>query len=302
MTRRKRRWLGFLGLGALVGAATLAALSVRAPRPAHRGEDPVPGAWSLAPGEEPAPEVPSEDPPLGEPGPAVPREGVPAGYVQAGKLAYELDGRRVAEESYRLERLSGGELLLLSEGTFSVRILLVSVQVAFQQELRLDEGLRPRAYRLEARGPLGLGTRRVSIAVEGGRAVADTGDGSREVPVPDGQAFFVGTIASYALLPVLYRAWGQGDALRLEPVGVGASPPGASTSGPVEVLSVGTIEVSLDERTVVLERYRLRAGAFAGILLARGLEFVAFVGEGERSFFAYRSDLFPRGLRLPRPR
>lgn len=302
MTRRRKALLGFLGIGALAAAA-LVALSPPARRSVPFEEATVPKAWVAPPVEPvPPPEEGSEEAP---PGPHLPDEpppplvGVPPGYVQVGKLAYELDGRRVAEEGYRLERLRAGELLLVSEGTFTVRVLLVSVRVSFQQEVRLDEGLGPRLYRLEARGPLGFGTRRISIAVEGGRAVVDAGDGPRELPLPEGRAFFVGTVASYALLPVLYGTLAHGDGLVLRPVGVGAGPPGASASGPIEVVSAGTAEVGPGGRGVLLDRYEVRAGAFAGTLLARGLEFVAFVGRGERSFSAYRSDLFPRGFPIP---
>ncbi len=300
MTRWRKALLGFLGIGALATAA-LVALSPWAPRPVPFEEATVPEAWFAPPAEEAPPpkEAPSEEALPEEVPSPLPRETVPPGYVQVGKLAYELDGRRVAEEGYRLERLSSGELLLASEGAFTVRVLLVSVRVSFQQEVRLDEELGPRLYRLEAQGPLGFGTRRISIAVEGGRAVADAGDGPREVPFPEGRAFFVGTVASYALLPVLYGPLAHGDGLLLQPLGAGAGPPGASASGPIEVVSAGTAEVGLGGRVVVLDRYEVRAGAFGGILLARGLEFVAFVGRGERSFSAYRSDLFPRGLSIP---
>lgn len=304
VARRKRVLLWLLGIGALAAAA-LVALFTRAPRPVPFEEVPVPEAW-FAPPVEPVPPqeaVPEESPPgsplPNEPPLRRPREAVPPGYVQVGKLAYELDGRRVAEEGYRLERLPSGELLLVSEGTFTIRFLLVSVRMSFQQEVRLDEGLRLRLYRLDARGPLGVGSRRISIVVEGGRAVADAGDGPKEVPIPEGRAFFVGTVASYALLPVLYGAWAHGDGLLLQPVGVGAGPPGTSASGPIEVVSAGTAEVGLGGRLVLLDRYEVRAGAFAGTLLARDLEFVAFVGRGERSFSAYRSDLFPRGFSTP---
>jgi hypothetical protein len=49
---------------------------------------------------------------------------------------------------------------------------------------------------------------------------------------------------------------------------------------------------------LLLDRYRIRAGNFAGTLLAWGPEFVTFLGEGERTFTACRADLFPKGIRL----
>lgn len=306
-----------LGLAGLMGAGLVLALSLRPPQPVF-SELPPPGGWFPPLAE--APSVPEGQPPASEEPPASedvvipdlppkarvpgdvppegtrsPREVLSSGYVQAGKLTYEWNGRRVAEEAYRLERLPSGELLLLSETSFAVRIALLNVRLAFIQEVRLDEGFGPLLYRLEVRGPLGVGNRRFTVAVEGERALADTGDGRHEVPVPRGPVVFLGTAASYAVLPALHRAWADGDLLRLHVLGE-RGPGAAPASGAVELAFAGTVEIVSGQQTLWLERYQVRAGAFRGMLLAQDLEFVAFVGDGERPLTVWRSDLFPRGL------
>ncbi len=95
--------------------------------------------------------------------------------MQAGKLTDEWNGWRVAEEAYRLERLPSGELPPLSEARFDVRIVLRNVRLAFIQEVRLNKGFVPLLDRLVVRGPLGVGNRRFTVAVDGERALADTG-------------------------------------------------------------------------------------------------------------------------------
>lgn len=79
------------------------------------------------------------------------------------------------------------------------------VNVAFRQEVLLGEDLQPQSYRLETRGPLGLGSRRVEVRVEGAVARATFGRERQEIAVPAGLAFFPGTGAAYAVLPCFGR-------------------------------------------------------------------------------------------------
>lgn len=299
MSKRRRRWFVVLGLGCAVLAAGLVSHWVWAPRRAEPERGEIPAAWFTAPPEATPPEADTTgEAPVPDEEPTQPvRDVVPVGCVQVGRLAYELDGRCVAEETYHLERLSSGDLSLVSEGTFSVRVLLVNVSVAFDQEILLDDEFRPRSYRLDTRGLLGLGSQRITVTVDGSWAVATLGDEKQEIEMPDGDAFFLGTLAAYVVLPSLHASWAEGETLLLRAVGGGAGPGGRSAAGgSVEVVRDGTAELAVGGRAVVLERYRVRAGGFAGTLLARGLEFVAFLGEGERAFTAFRSDLFPRGV------
>ncbi|MBC7220399.1 hypothetical protein H5T55_02800 [Candidatus Bipolaricaulota bacterium] len=297
--KRRRWWLAVLALG---GGALAVALVISLLRPPVGGgpdDAEVPAEWFAdPPGSATAHDgTPGEAPASEEGHVPEPSDIVPKGYVQVGRLAYELDGRRVAEETYRLERLGSDAVRLTSSGRFFFRVVVVAVSVAFEQEIQLDGDLRPRTYTLETRGPLGFGNQRITVAVEGTRAVATSGDERQEIPMPDGDAIFVGTLAAYALLPAVHLARAPGKVLLLQPVGSGAGPGGrAAAGGPIEVIHDGTTELAVGGRAVIVERYRVQAGGFTGTLLARGLEFVAFLGEGERVFLAYRVDLFPRGL------
>jgi hypothetical protein len=226
-------------------------------------------------------------------------EALPLRYVQAGRLIYETNGKRLAEETYRLTRGPEG-VEIVSTGSFSAKFLLVRVTVNFSQEIRLDPDLRPRTYTLEARGPLGFGNRRVSVFVEGNEVKVIAGNEVQTLAMPSGNAFFVGTLAAYAILPALYAAWAEENGLVLFPVGTGGGPgaPSGAAAGEVRVIAQEPVPMETTKGMLLLDRYRIRAGNFAGTLLAWGPEFVAFLGEGERTFTAYRADLFPKGIRL----
>jgi len=297
--RHRKRWIAaavaLLGLG--IAGALLWPRPTTVPAVPAPPEAAIPEGWS-------APAVPDELPPEDtasaapeEPGPR--REALPVGYVQTGRIVYELEGRRVAEETYRLERRAEG-VELASSGSFSVRVLFITVTVTFTQAIALGGDLGPRTYRLEARGPLGFGTRRVFVSVAEDRARVAVGDEVQTVAVPSGNAFFLGTPAAYVLLPALHGAWAEGDGLVLVAVGTGGGPgaPAGGSVGEVEVTRQRPGAVEAWGGVVFLDRYRVQAGGFGGTLLARDLEFVAFLGEGGRAFTAYRADLFPRGVRL----
>ena len=227
------------------------------------------------------------------------KEILPVGYIQVGRLVYEVDGKRAAEETYRLTRRPEGTEIN-SVGSFSVKALFVPVRVNFSQEIFLDSDFRPRSYKLEARGPLGFGNRRVSVSVNGNEAQVTAGDEARTLALPSGNAFFVGTLAAYAILPALYAALAGETGLVLVPVGTGGGPGATSgaVAGEVRVIAQEPIPMETTKGRLLLDRYRIQTGNFTGTLLAWGPEFVAFLGEGERTFTAYRADLFPKGIRL----
>jgi hypothetical protein len=116
--------------------------------------------------------------------------------------------------------------------------------------------------------------------------------------MPSGNAFFLGTLAAYTILPALYEAWAVENGLVLAPVGTGGGPGAPSAAGEVEVIRLETVSMETAQGLLLLDRYRIRVGNFMGTLLARGPEFMAFLGEGERPFTVYRVDLFPHGIRL----
>ncbi len=305
----KRAWLIVLGIAGIAVGIVLALVRPFAPPPGPPEPGEIPREWFtptpvLPPAVEPLDEA--ETPAKGEDtdredvAPPL-RSPLSVGYVQVGRIVYELDGKRVAEESYRLERPSENTVRLTSSGSFFVRVLFVTVTVTFDQEIDLDAELRPRAYTLEARGPLGFGNRRIAVGVEGGVVTATVGEERRELVLLEGNALFTGTLAAYVILPALYAARASDGALQLTAIGAGTGPGGRSQTGSTEegvgeLKRQGTAEIEVGGSVLVLEQYRAQTGSFGGTLLARGTEFVAFLGEGERPLTAYRVDLFPRGM------
>lgn len=300
----KRAWLvglGIVSIGAGILLALIRPLS-RAPAVPEWGE--VPGEWFEAPVVVPSPAIDTsvvEDDMLDGDAVDLHPPFPPPGYVQSGRLAYDLDGKRVAEETYRLEWLTESGVRLTSSGSFFFRVLFVNVSVTFDQRIELDGELRPRSYTLETRGPLGFGEQRISITVNGATATARVGEDRRELAMPEGNAVFAGTLAAYAILPSLYLARASDGVLLLASIGVGTGPggrprTGSSGDGIGELRRQDAVTIELGGSSLTLDRYRAHAGSFGGTLLARGREFAAFYVEGERALVAYRLDLFPRGI------
>lgn len=307
MKKRRARWaavgVAILGLG-IAGGLLLRPRTRSIPAPTEpivQEEWTAPAPWEELPPVGPDSAVEAEKPTEAEKTEETKtkRETLPVGYVQVGRIVYEMDGKRVAEETYRLARQPEG-VEIVSAGSFSVKFLFVPVTVNFSQEIFLDADFRPKSYTLEARGVLGLGNRRVSVFVNGNEAQVTAGNEARTLAMLSGNAFFVGTLAAYALLPALYAAWAEASGLDLVPVGAGGGPgaPSGATAGEVRVIAQEPVPMETTKGMLLLDRYRIRAGNFTGTLLAWGPEFVAFLGEGGRTFTAYRADLFPKGNRL----
>lgn len=308
--RSRRRWLVIGGIVSIAAGVLLAFVRPWSPPPSVPKSEAIPAEWRTppAPASPPALEVvdADEEEPLDAGAPAATAvrslsDVLPVGYVQAGRLVYDLDGRRVAEEEYRLVRRNAATVNLTSSGRFFFRVLFVTVSVSFDQEIEWGPDLSPRSYTLEARGPLGFGNQRIAARVEGGVATVTVGNDERELPLPEGNALFAGTLAAYVVLPALYAARAEDGVLPLATIGVATGPggrSGASTGGhgTGELRWHGVVEVDAGGTAVVLDRYWAQTGAFGGTLLARGSEFVALLGEGERVLTAFRADLFPRGV------
>lgn len=300
----KRTWLIVLGISSIAAGIALAFVRPFSPAPVVPEWGEIPAEWLAAPA--PPPPATAEAPPgegdePDEDAAELRTDPLPVGYVQTGRLAYDLDGKRVAEEVYRLERSTEDTVRLTSSGSFFFRVLFVTVSVAFEQEIELDGELRPRSYVLETRGPLGFGNQRITVAVDGATATATIGEEQRELTLPEGNAVFAGTLASYVILPSLHDARAVDGVLLLTAIGTGTGPGGrARTESSDESLGdlrrQDGVEIEVGGSALVLDRYRAQTGSFGGTLLARGTEFVAFIGEGERALIAYRLDLFPRGI------
>ncbi len=299
----KRTWLIVLGISSIAAGITLALVRPFSPAPVAPEWGEIPAEWFAAPVILPpaTTDTPVVEVERDEDAADLHRVPLPLGYVQTGRLAYDLDGKRVAEEVYRLERSTEDTVRLTSSGSFFFRVLFVTVSVAFEQEIELDGELRPRSYTLETRGPLGFGNQRVSITVDGATAMTTVGGERRELVLPEGNALFAGTLAAYVILPSLHEARAADGVLLLTSIGAGTGPGGrpraeSSGEGTGDLRRQEGVEVEVGGSMLVLDRYRAQTGGFGGTLLARGAEFVAFLGEGERALTAYRLDLFPRGI------
>ena len=227
------------------------------------------------------------------------QDSLPKRLNQRGSLVYELDGRKVAEERYVLQRTSQGWVQLQAEGSLSVRVLWANVKWTFTQEVAWDGELRPVSFVLDTKGPWGLGNRRIVAKVEGDVVVVTGGERQETLAVDAPSAFFAGTISTYVLIPALFAVRAQGDRLTLQAVGGGGPGGRGDSSRPLylEVRTAGALTRA--EISGPLDVYEVKIGSLQGELWAHEGEFVAFVSQASPVFRAYRSDLFPNGLGTP---
>ncbi len=220
---------------------------------------------------------------------------LPPTYTLKGTLVYEAEGRRLGQESYETS-WEGDVLWLRAHGEFSVRVLFVTAKWTFVQEIAVDPLLRPRAYRLETRGPLGIGNQAVLAQVEGEAVKAAVGAQRLEGPVNPERALFAGTVSAYVLLPALYSLRASSEGLQLEVLGLGGEPGRRPRALAVTSLDMKFLRKEQWPDVGTVEVYAVRAGSLRAVLLARGEEFLALYSPGERTLRAYRTDLFPTGL------
>lgn len=175
-----------------------------------------------------------------------------------------------------------------------MKVLFVPVTVNFSQEIFLDSDFRPRSYKLKARGPLGFGNRRVSVSVNDNEARVMAGDEARTLAMPSGKAFFVGTLAAYAILPALYAAWGGRNGFVLVLAGTNGGSGAPSAAGDY----LAGIRFDGNRAGPARSRPVQDPGGKLHTFLPGRLESVAFLGDDERAFTAYRTHLFPNRVRL----
>ncbi|MFC2078017.1 hypothetical protein ACFLTM_04335 [Candidatus Bipolaricaulota bacterium] len=301
----RKRWLLILSIVVavilVVGGGLLLALRLTTPAlpdtPIATEQKELPAAWietgrDLPAGspEEPNPEVA-----------ATPLESTQDVLVFStnGTLALFGDGRPFGEEAYELE-LTEGEMALRSRGRFRFRIVVATINVAFEQELLSDAALNPSFYKAVFHAPLGR-DREIESVFSEGAAVITEGGRAKEIEVPE-DTIVLGTFSTYALLPIAF-ALREEDGVASFEILVFGGPPEQETeeegSSWMVVARLPATRIRANGQVLSVDAYSITSALGESLLLAKGLDFLAFVaGDEEESFLAYRSDFFPDGFEI----
>jgi hypothetical protein len=293
--RRRKRWT-WIALGALVSLGLLVlafALVLRFTAPVPPGNAPevavkaIPSDWIEAPVGVPAPENPAAPP-------------ARATWRSTGTLALTADGRSFGQEAYELS-VSADGAVLESSGRFGFKILLATIDVAFEQRWEGGAGLEPTLYTLHMDAPFGQG-QDVAGALDGGRfAVRRNRDETSLVIAPE-RTVILGTFSTYALVPLWFEERRQDGVASFDVLLFGGPPDAASATegGKLPTVVVerdGTATVRGDGLLIEVERYTIRSPFGDSVVYAKGREFLALAaGTADRPLLVYRSDYFPQGF------
>lgn len=226
--------------------------------------------------------------------------------TMSGALAILGNGSQFGEESYEIQISDEYGVRLTSRGTFSFKVLFATVTAGFSQDLSLDRDLRPGNYTLDMNGPLGIGSRRVEGAVVDNVARVTSGDKEEETQLGTDRALILGTFSTYAVIPFLFRALGEKEAMDFQVISLmwgGDEGDAARKSDGETVLRVektGSVPINTGAREIIVDRYVLTSGIGDSTILAKDDEFLALIAASDQgSLIAYRSDYFPHGIELP---
>ncbi len=222
-------------------------------------------------------------------------------WSSTGSLALSADGRPFGDETYRLD-ISADGVSLSSTGRFWFKVLFAAVHIAFQQQWEGTADLRPAAYSLHLDAPLGQG-QEIAGRLEGERYIVHRNGAETAVLVDSERTIVLGMFSTYALLPLLF-AEREAEGVAAFDALLFGGPPGAgdkdSPSLPVVVVErAGTVNMTVDGLSIVVDRFRIGSPYGESTLYAKGSEFLALTaGTAERPLVVYRSDYFHDGFPL----
>jgi len=293
-TRRRKRWT-WIAFGALVflGLLLLAfvlVLHFTAPTPPSDAPEvavkAIPSDWV---------EVPADQPTSGESAVSSAR----ATWRSTGALALTADGRSFGEETYELD-VSVDRAVLESSGRFGFKILLATIDVAFEQRWEGGAGLEPTLYTLHMDAPFGQG-QDVAGALDGNRFVVRRNRDETSLSIAPERTIVLGTFSTYALVPLLFEERQQDGVASLDVLLFGGPPGAAAADGgglpTIVVERAGTATARAGDLLIEFDAYRIRSPFGDSMLYAKGREFLALTaGTADRPLLVYRSDYFPQGF------
>jgi len=292
-SRRRKRWT-WIALGTLVSLGLLLlafvlVLHFTAPAPPSDAPEvavkAIPSDWI----EPPVAQTESEESATSS---------ARATWRSMGALALTADGRSFGEETYELN-VSVDGAMLESSGRFGFKILLATIDVAFEQRWEGGAGLEPTLYTLHMDAPFGQG-QDVAGALDGNRFVVRRNRDETSLSIVPERTIILGTFSTYALVPLWFEERQQDGAASFDVLLFGG-PPGAAAGGgelpTVIVERAGTATARAGDLLIEFDAYTIRSPFGDSVLYAKGREFLALTaGTADRPLLVYRSDYFPQGF------
>ena len=227
------------------------------------------------------------------------------GVVETGRLVYVNDGKELGNETYEIRKGNEGSLVLNSEGVVTppIPIPFIKPKINFNQNIYLTKELEPVSLSLQYKGPLGIGSKKISASVNGDTLEIKRGKEERTLELKDDQFFFSGTTSSGALFAIVLAREGAIPGLTEIKSGGTGPQSGAEDQVLAEVVFQEKKEKSLQlngkETTVTSYKYIEKGTNRERELMIKDGSLVVYRAKaGESTFYAFREDLLGEGFRF----
>lgn len=228
-----------------------------------------------------------------------------SGVVETGELVYINDGKKLGNETYEIRKEDDGGLVLNSEGVVTppIPIPFVKPRIKFNQTVEIDNNLEPVFLSLQYKGPLGIGSKKITASVNGDTLELNRGKDSQTISLDSEQYYFSGTTSSGALFAIVLAR--QGKITRLTEIRSGGTGPGGGDDDEalarVEFVSKEefTMKINGREETVTGYKYWEDESGRERELIIKDGSLVAYRAKaGDSSFYAYRKDMLGEEFRF----
>ncbi len=228
-----------------------------------------------------------------------------SGIFATGELTYINKGKKLGTESYKLNKTNSGGVRLSSSGVVTppIPIPFVKPKIKFDQTIRVSRELKPLSLELQYKGPLGIGNKKINIAVKGGQVKVDRGGKNSEKTLSSANPFFLGTNSSQAIVALLLVL--KNGPKQMTEILSGSTGPGGGEEGQIirgiELKSIDSRKLEGNGNILEVDRfvYGERESKIEKAIYVKNGGFIAYQRlNAENPFYVYRSDLLGENFKL----
>lgn len=228
------------------------------------------------------------------------------GEFASGELAYIANGKNLGTESYTMSKQPDGKVVVESEGVFTIPtpIPFIKPKVKLSQTITVTRELHPVSLFLQYKGPLGIGSQKISISLNKNKLQAKAGNNIMETAVDPAKAVFVGAGSSQALFALILAQ--REDQVEFTEIKTRSGDPGSEGDNQqlkahIILLEKEEVQLHLNKSLTQVTKYTFKdvdSGTNKSVFVREG-SFIAFqsVSSGN-SFCMYRSDLLAKDFQL----
>jgi len=230
---------------------------------------------------------------------------VSSGIFATGELTYINKGKKLGTESYKLSKTNSGGVRLSASGVVTppIPIPFVKPKIKFNQTIQVSKDLKPLSLKLQYKGPLGIGNKKINITVDGDQVKVDRGGKNSKKTLNSTNPFFLGTNSSQAIVALLLVV--KDGPEQMTEILSGSTGPGGGEKGQItrgiKLKSIDSRKLKVNGNILEVDRfiYGEQKSKIEKAIYVKNGSFVAYQRlNAENPFYVYRSDLLGENFEL----